>query len=191
MEIEFRKAVREDAETLIGIYNASFYSDYVKYGECPAYGRTREMMEQSILEYPKFLILCQDRPVGCVSCKETGSGTYEVGCLCVIPEFQGKGIGTSAMEFMKSCYPDWKRFTLITPVDKQENGDKRHRFKDKRSDRNIRILLKPLIEPFHSNGVQNDREAQNDEQHPVCSHMGNEEYAKSYRCIGNKCSDQV
>ena len=49
MEIEFRKAVREDAETLIGIYNASFYSDYVKYGECPAYGRTREMMEQSIL----------------------------------------------------------------------------------------------------------------------------------------------
>ena len=121
MEIEFRKAVREDAETLIGIYNASFYSDYVKYGECPAYGRTREMMEQSILEYPKFLILCQDRPVGCVSCKETGSGTYEVGCLCVIPEFQGKGIGTSAMEFVKSCYPDWKRFTFITPVDKQEN----------------------------------------------------------------------
>jgi ribosomal protein S18 acetylase RimI-like enzyme len=39
----------------------------------------------------------------------------------VIPEFQGKGIGTSAMEFVKSCYPDWKRFTLITPVDKQEN----------------------------------------------------------------------
>ena len=79
----------------------------------------------------------------------------------------------------------------LAAKDKQENGDKRHRFKDKRSDRNIRILLKPLIEPFHFNGVQNDREAQNDEQHPVCSHTGNEEYAKSYRCIGNKCSDQV
>ena len=57
MEIEFRKAVREDAETLIGIYNASFYSDYVKYGECPAYGRTMEMMEQSIIDYPKHLII--------------------------------------------------------------------------------------------------------------------------------------
>lgn len=32
---------------LIEIYNASFYDDYIKYGECPAYGRTRESMESS------------------------------------------------------------------------------------------------------------------------------------------------
>ena len=41
--------------------------------------------------------------------------------LPVIPAFQGKGIGTSAMEFVKSYYRDWKRFTLVTPVDKSEN----------------------------------------------------------------------
>ena len=58
MNIEFRKAVPADAEVLVDIYNAAFYSDFVRYGECPAYGRTKEMMEQSILDFPKHLILC-------------------------------------------------------------------------------------------------------------------------------------
>ncbi|MBO4635533.1 MAG: GNAT family N-acetyltransferase [Clostridiales bacterium] len=121
MNIEFRKAETADAKTLVDIYDSSFYDDFVRYGECPAYGRTEEMMEQSIIDYPKFLIMCDSLAVGCISCKETEPGTYEVGCLCVIPAFQGKGIGTSAMEFVKSYYSGWKRFTLITPVDKSEN----------------------------------------------------------------------
>ena len=121
MKIEYRKAETADAELLIGIYNSAFYSDYIRYGECPAYGRTREMMEQSILDYPKFLIVCNSKPVGCVSCKAAESGVYEIGCLCVVPEYQGKGIGTSAVEFIKAYYPDWKRFTLVTPADKSEN----------------------------------------------------------------------
>lgn len=121
MNIEYRKAEINDAELLIDIYNSSFYSDYIRFGECPAYGKTREMMERSIIEYPKFLILCDGNPVGCVSCKEIEKGTYEVGCLCVVPEYQGKGIGTSAMEFIKAYYKDWNRLTLITPIDKSEN----------------------------------------------------------------------
>ena len=121
MDIEFRKANKEDAELLIDIYNSSFYSDFIRYGECPAYGKTKKMMEQSIIDYPKFLIMYDSNAVGCISCRETEKGIYEVGCLCVIPEFQGKGIGTSAMFFAKSYYSDWKKFTLITPADKAEN----------------------------------------------------------------------
>ena len=121
MEIEFREAGITDAELLIEIYNSAFYSDFIKYGECPAYGRTIEQMEQSIRDFPKFLIMCDGRPVGCISCKAVETGLYEVGCLCVIPEFQGKGIGTAAMQFAKSNFKDWKRFTLITPVDKEQN----------------------------------------------------------------------
>ena len=101
MQIEYKKAEISDAALLVDIYNASFYSDFVKYGECPAYGKTKEEMEQSINEYSKFLILCDGKPVGCVSCKETDPGVYYVGCLCVIPEYQGKGIGTAAMDFAK------------------------------------------------------------------------------------------
>ena len=121
MEIRYRKAEIADAELLISIYDAAFQSDFDRYGECPAYGRTREMMEQSIIDFPKFLIECDGRPVGCISCRELESGVYEVGCLCVIPELQGRGIGTDAMEFAKRHFAGWKRFTLITPVDKSEN----------------------------------------------------------------------
>ena len=121
MEIEFREAGITDAELLIEIYNSAFYSDFIKYGECPAYGRTIEQMEQSIRDFPKFLIICDGKPVGCISCKVVETGVYEVGCLCVIPEYQGKGIGTTAMQFAKSHIKDWKRFTLITPVDKEQN----------------------------------------------------------------------
>ena len=109
MEVCFRKADRSDAELLIDIYNAAFYSDYIRYGACPAYGKTKEMMERSILDYPKFLIMYDSRAVGSVSCKETENGIYEIGCLCVLPEFQGKGIGTAAMEFIKTHYQERRR----------------------------------------------------------------------------------
>lgn len=121
MQIAYRPADRADAELLIDIYNASFYRDYVRYGECPAYGKTKEMMEDSIIDYPKFIILCDSQLVGCISCKKIEESVYEIGCLCVIPSFQGRGIGIQAVEFVKSFYKDWNQFTLITPVDKREN----------------------------------------------------------------------
>ena len=41
--------------------------------------------------------------------------------MCVIPEFQGKGIGTHAIRFLKTHLKDWERLTLVTPADKEEN----------------------------------------------------------------------
>ena len=121
MKISYRYANIPDAELLINIYNSAFYRDYLKYGGCPAYGKTKETMVKSIIDYPKFIILYDHEPVGCVSCKSTETGIYEVGCLCVLPAFQGKGIGTHAMKFITSYYEDWDKFTLVTPTDKKEN----------------------------------------------------------------------
>lgn len=121
MTIEYRKAVTEDAELLIDIYNAAFYSDYLRYGVCPGYGNTKEMMKESIGRYPKHIILCNNVPVGCVSCRKLEAGVYEIGCLCIIPEFQGKGIGTQAVQFVKTLHEDWEKLTLVTPIDKKEN----------------------------------------------------------------------
>lgn len=121
MHISFRAAVKEDAETLIQIYNAAFYSDFVRYGACPAYGRTREMMEASIAKTTKYLILCDQLPVGVVSYENQGGGNYYLGCLCVIPEYQGRGLGSRAFCHMCEVCTDWKRITLVTPVDKEEN----------------------------------------------------------------------
>ena len=121
MTIEYRKAVSEDAEILVNIYDAAFYSDYMRYGACPGYGRTTEMMKESIREYPKYIILCDNKPVGCVSCKMQEMGVYEITCLCIIPEYQGKGLGTKAVKFVKELYDDWEKLTLVTPLDKKEN----------------------------------------------------------------------
>jgi len=106
MTIEYRKATLEDADLLIRIYNASFYSDYLRYGACPGYGNSKEMMEESIRRYPKHFILCDHVPVGCVSCKKLEAGVFEIGCLCIIPSFQGRGIGTQAIQFVKALYDD-------------------------------------------------------------------------------------
>jgi len=119
--IEYRKAVSEDAEMLVNIYNAAFYSDYMRYGACPGYGRTTEMMKESIRECPKYIILCDNKPVGCVSCKMQEMRVYEITCLCIIPEYQGKGLGTKAVQFVKELYDDWDKLTLVTPLDKKKN----------------------------------------------------------------------
>ena len=121
MEIVYREAIPKDAGLLIDIYNVSFYSDYVRYGTCPGYGNSKEMMEESIMRHPKHIILCDAKPVGCISYTKLGRGEYEVACLCIVPEFQGKGIGTQAIRFLKTFLEDWKQLTLVTPIDKKEN----------------------------------------------------------------------
>ena len=121
MIIEYKKAVLEDAELLIGIYNDAYYDDYLRYGYCPGYGITREGMEESIRTIPKYIILCDNMPVGCISSKQIEIGVYEIANLCIIPEYQGKGIGTKAIEFIKTHLDDWKMLTLVTPLDKKQN----------------------------------------------------------------------
>ena len=121
MELEFHKAKKQDAEILIEIYNSAFYDDYLRYGQCPAYGRTKENMEKSIIGFPKIIAYHQHTAVGVISCQEKGNGEYYIGCLGVKKEYQGQGIGTSLMTQFMSEYPDWKEITLVTPKDKEEN----------------------------------------------------------------------
>lgn len=121
MSLKYIKAKKEDADLLIEIYNASFYDDYNKYGECPAYGRSRERMEESIDKFPKFIIYYDNVPVGVISVENRGKGEYYLSCLCVIPQYQGKGIGAQAVKYMLGYFKDWSKITLITPADKVEN----------------------------------------------------------------------
>lgn len=121
MGLRYRRAVKNDAGLLINLYNQSFYKDFLRYGECPAYGKTEEQMKQSIETFAEEIILCNNIPVGVISAKRKGNGEYYVGCLCVIPEYQNQGIGTKAMNHLLESHADWKRISLITPSDKDEN----------------------------------------------------------------------
>lgn len=121
MKLRYEKAEKKDADLLVNIYNNAFHGDYLKYGECPAYGKTREEMETSIKKSPKLIIYSENNPVGAISVDNRGEGIYYLGCLCIIPEYQGKGIGTKAFHHMLDFYNNWRQFTLVTPSDKEEN----------------------------------------------------------------------
>lgn len=121
MELIYKNADVKDAKTLVGIYDSAFYDDYILYGECPAYGRSVENMEQSVQEFPKVIAYDQGKAVGVISYKPKGAGKYYIGCLAVKKEEQGKGIGTALMRHFLDEHPDWNEITLVTPCDKEQN----------------------------------------------------------------------
>ena len=121
MDLQIKKAAVQDAQILVNIYNKAFYEDFVKYDVCPGYGRSVSDMEKSIDEMPKYIACVDSNPVGAISLLNKGEGLYYIGALCVIPEFQRKGIGHKLLEFIKEEYKDWKRIELVTPADKEKN----------------------------------------------------------------------
>ena len=116
MELTFKDAHWTDAEALIELYNAAFYDDYVKYGQCPGYGRSKDEMEVSILRFPKTMACLDDKIVGVVSGQMVDIGVFEIGALCVHPEYQRKGIGKRLFEQFLTLCPNWKQIMLITPA---------------------------------------------------------------------------
>lgn len=123
MDISFKKAVKYDAELLIDINNRCYYDDYVRYGECPGYNVSVENMDKSLEneEVEKHIIYSGNIPVGAVSIHKLGRGKYYLGNLCIVPEYQHKGIGRSAIDFVLEHYEDLREIYLITPADKVEN----------------------------------------------------------------------
>ncbi len=145
MNISYRKANVNDVDLLINIYNVSFYDDYIRYGECPAYNRTKENMKNSILHFPKIIFSYKDKAVGVISYNSDENGNYYIGCFCVIPDYQGKGIGTKAFKYLLSMCQDWKTIKLVTPADNKKNIEfytKKCGFeiKDKKMDGNVEVV---------------------------------------------------
>ena len=120
-DLEYRCADTSDAKLLVEIYNSAFYDDFIRYGQCQAYGRSEENMQKSILDYPKILAYDQEKAVGVISYKEEAPGKYYIGCLAVVKEEQGRGIGTLLMKHFMSEHPDWQELTLVTPKDNERN----------------------------------------------------------------------
>ena len=120
-DLEYRCAETSDAKLLVEIYNSAFYDDFIRYGQCQAYGRSEENMQKSILDYPKIIAYDQGKAVGVISYKEEAPGKYYIGCLAVVKEEQDRGIGTLLMKHFMSEHPEWQELTLVTPKDNERN----------------------------------------------------------------------
>ena len=121
MKLEIKAVTIEEAALLVDIYNKAFYEDYVKYGECPGYGKSVSDMIKSINETSKYIAYVGSVAVGAISVLKKDDGLYYLGALCVIPEYQRKGIGHKLLEFIKEQNKDWKKIELVTPADKEKN----------------------------------------------------------------------
>lgn len=121
MNIEFKRADIYDVDELINIQNQSFYADYIKYGECPGYNHSKESMTNIILNRITYKIICDNQIVGDIIIKDNHDDTYYLGGLCVIPDYENKGIGQEAMKFIEKQFPSAAIWTLETPADKKRN----------------------------------------------------------------------
>jgi len=121
LEINFIRATIEDVETLINVQNKSFFSDYIKYGECPGYNRSKQSMKNSVLNGFTYKIICDGKIVGDIIARDNGGNTYFLGSLCIIPSYENKGIGQEAIRFIESKFPSATKWNLETPVDKKRN----------------------------------------------------------------------
>ena len=121
MEIEFITASEDDAEKFVEVQNKSFYSDYLKYGMCPGYGRSSEDMIESMKNNIAFKIIADKEVVGKISVKQIKPDEYHVNCLCIIPEYENKGIGQKAIALLEKQFCEIKKWSLETPADKLRN----------------------------------------------------------------------
>ena len=64
MIIKIEKACRSDAKRLAEVYNMSFYSDYLKYGECPGYNKTENDILDNLQKRDVYKIIADGAIVG-------------------------------------------------------------------------------------------------------------------------------
>jgi len=121
MEIKFERATIDDVEALINVRNQCFYADYIRYGECPGYNISKVSMTNSILNRIAYKINCNNQIIGNISVRDNHDNSYYLGCLCVIPDYENKGIGQEAIKFIENEFPNATVWTLKTPVDKNIN----------------------------------------------------------------------
>lgn len=121
MKIDFVRASESDADRLISVQNSAFADDLKKYGECPAYIEDREVMLNSIRNRIFYKILADGLIVGTVEVRKLTNKHYYLRVLSVHPDYQNKGIGSRALQFLFDTYPEVKSWTLITPKDNKRN----------------------------------------------------------------------
>lgn len=119
----FRHAVAADAPLLVELQNRAFESDFMKFGYCPAYHADARKKAEKIAacQVETYVIQIGLEPVGEISISQKEQDDYFLGCLCLVPRWQGRGIGGKALKFLEAIKPGARRWSLVTPFEKKEN----------------------------------------------------------------------
>lgn len=121
MDIEIVRACEDDAAELVEARNKSFYTDYITFGECPGYNIPINEMKKRIRNALVYKIVTDGKIIGDISIHIRDDGTYWIGCLEIIPEYQNMGIGSKAIKYIEKEYPYARIWALETPVQNRRN----------------------------------------------------------------------
>ncbi|PAF33813.1 GNAT family N-acetyltransferase [Paenibacillus sp. 7516] len=116
MFITFKKSVLEDIETLLLLQKAAFQEDLEKYEDFetnPAC-ETYEKLAENIRKYQHFTILEKKTIIGAIDVRGNDERMH-IDKVFISPSNQSKGVGTAAIQFVESQFPNTKLWTLYTP----------------------------------------------------------------------------
>lgn len=121
MDITIERASIDDVKDIIEIKNKSFYEDYIKYGQSSGYNCPVEGITYMVQNHIAYKIQTCGNMIGYISITEKGEDDFYLNCLCVIPEYENKGIGQMAVAFMENQFPQAKHWSLEALADKERN----------------------------------------------------------------------
>lgn len=109
IEYKFRKITEEDYEYIYDL-KKNAYKKYVilNWGTWDEEAQ-REYFKKFINAYKDttYIIQVDDKDIGFYNDEILENGNYEVGNICIIPEYQGKGIGTKILKDILEKYKDF------------------------------------------------------------------------------------
>ncbi len=117
----------EDAAEIVSARARAFQKETDFYGRLPDSDfLIPEAMAKnfSCPEYRHYILIGESGILGGVSFRTLPDGAVHIGCIYVLPELQGHGIGKQLMRHVFSLHPEAPRFTLETPYRSLYN----HRF---------------------------------------------------------------
>ncbi len=115
MKLTFVRATPADVDVLIAVQNDAFAEDKARYDDCPSYAEPPERMAEMVREALVYRIEADGRTVGDIIARRRDAGVYYLRTLAVVPEMQGKGIGSAAIAFLEAEFPDATLWQLETP----------------------------------------------------------------------------
>lgn len=125
--LEFIRATVDDLDAYMIAKIDAFSDDFEQYGFGPSGYDNYEKEKYNILHYPTYKIVLDGTIIGGITCCEVSDGVFWLGGIYIQKQYQNIGIGTKAITFIESEFPNAKKWKLHTPYKNYRN----HHFYEK------------------------------------------------------------
>ena len=115
-------ATPADFSTLRDIGRQAFHEDKLAYGQGPDIYENPDFLRPLLLaEGVVRKLTVADTPIGLtITFLRTPTSCW-LGCLCILPAWQGRGLGGQAIRLLEAAYPDVCQWALDTPAANPRN----------------------------------------------------------------------